>query len=70
MNKAQGIYRIMEFFDCAYEDVITVGDNINDIDMIREFRSYAMENGAEQVRNLANGTVSDITELLERELSF
>ena len=57
----------MEFFGCTYEDVITVGDNINDIDMIREFRSYAMENGVDEVKKLADSIVSDVTELLEKE---
>ncbi len=70
VNKAQGMYRIMEFFGCVYDDVITIGDNINDIDMIGEFRSYAMKNGVDEVRNLANGIVSDVVELIEKELSF
>lgn len=39
VDKAQGMYRVMEFFGGTCENVITVGDNINDIDMIREFRS-------------------------------
>ena len=70
VNKAQGMYRVMEFFGCTYGNVITVGDNINDIDMIREFHSYAMANGVEEVRKMADGIVSDVTELLEKELSF
>lgn len=70
INKAQGMYRVMEFFGGTYGDVITVGDNVNDIDMIREFRSYAMKNGVEEARNLADGIVSDVMELLEKELSF
>ena len=68
VNKAQGMYHVMRFFGGSYEDVITVGDNINDIDMIREFRSYAMANSVDEVQNLADGIVSDVTELLEIEL--
>ena len=67
VNKAQGMYRVMEAFGCAYEDVITVGDNINDLDMIREFRSYAMQNGVQTVKDLADGIVCDVTEILEQE---
>lgn len=69
VNKAQGMYRVMEFFGGSYDGVITVGDNINDADMLREFRSYAMESGVESVKLLANATVSDVTELLKLELS-
>ena len=64
-----GIYRVMEYFGGTYEDVITVGDNINDVDMIREFRSYAMKSGVEKLQALADGIVNDVTELLVRELS-
>ena len=68
VNKAEGIYRIMEYFGCTYDDVITVGDNINDMDMIKEFRSYAMKNGVAEVKNAANGIVSDVTEIFEIEM--
>ena len=68
VNKAQGMYRVMEFFGCSQEDVITVGDNINDVDMIRVFHSYAMNNGVDEIKRLADGLVSDITEICNREL--
>lgn len=68
INKAEGLYRVMEYYGGEYKDMITVGDNINDIDMIREFRSYAMKNGVEAVKNLASGIVSDVIEILEKEI--
>ena len=58
----------MELFGGVYDDVITVGDNVNDIDMIREFRSYAMENGVDEVKCLADVIVSDVTEIFAKEL--
>ena len=69
VNKAEGMYRVMEFFGGKYEDVITVGDNINDTDMLREFRSYAMESGVEYVKALADGIVSNVTEIFEKEMA-
>ena len=68
INKAEGLYRLMEYYGATYDDVITVGDNINDIDMIREFRSYAMKNGVEAVKNIAFGIFSDVAEILEKEI--
>ncbi len=68
VSKAQGLYRVMEYYDCTYDDVITVGDNINDLDMIREFHSYAMENGVEEVKKQADYIVSDVVEILEKEI--
>ena len=70
MDKAKGIYKFIELLDAKYEDVITVGDNINDKDMIKEFRSYAMENAVPLIKELANYETSGITELIEKELGL
>lgn len=68
MDKAKGIYLLMDILGAEYDDVIAVGDNINDRAMIEEFRSYAMENGVELIKELADYTTSGITELIEKEL--
>ena len=68
MDKAKGIYCLLELVGGEYSDVITVGDNINDKAMIAEFRSYAMENGVDLIKSLADYVISDITELIEREI--
>ena len=68
VNKAVGLHRVREHFGARYEDTIAVGDNINDTDMIREFRSYAMANGVDLIKELADDVVSDVTELLEKEM--
>lgn len=68
MDKAKGIYMLLDILGAKYEDVIAVGDNINDLAMIKEFRSYAMDNGVELIKELADCTVSSVTELIEKEL--
>lgn len=68
MNKARGLYILAEHLGAEYEDIIAVGDNTNDRDMIAEFRSYAMENGNDSIKALANYVISDVTELIEKEL--
>lgn len=69
INKAKGIYRLMDIIGAKYEDVIVVGDNVNDRDMIKEFKSYAMENGVDMIKKLADHTTPGVTELIEQELS-
>ena len=69
VNKAEGLNRVMELYGASSEDVIAVGDNVNDTDMIRAFHSYAMANGVRAIQDLADGgIVSDVTEIIEREL--
>ena len=69
MNKAKGLYRLMDIVGAKYEDVITVGDNLNDLDMIKEFKSYAMENGVDMIKKTANYTTPGVAELIDKELS-
>ena len=69
MNKAKGLYKLMEYLGAKYDDVIAVGDNINDSDMIREFKSYAMENGVDAIKGLADYVTPGISELIEKELT-
>ncbi|MBE6717212.1 MAG: HAD-IIB family hydrolase [Ruminococcaceae bacterium] len=68
MDKARGIYILLDKADGKYEDVIAVGDNINDEAMIKEFYSYAMENGVEEIKKIADNITVSIEELIEREI--
>ena len=68
VNKAQGLYEVMKFYHATYNDVIAVGDNLNDLDMLKEFKSYAMENGVEEAKQAATYLISDITQLIQKEM--
>ena len=68
VNKAKGLYKLMELVGATYDDVITVGDNVNDYDMIKEFRSYAMESGVQSIKDLADFTIPGVAELIRKEL--
>ena len=68
VNKAVGLENTCRHYGAAHEDMIAVGDNINDMDMIRAFRSYAMESGVDALKEAADFTTKGIEELIEREL--
>ncbi len=68
INKAKGLYDYLELVGGKYEDMITVGDNINDTHMIKEFRSYAMANGVQSIKDIADYETESVTELIEREM--
>ena len=70
VNKATGLYRLMDLVGAKYDDIITVGDNVNDYDMIREFRSYAMESGVQSIKDLATFVTPGVVELIDRELAL
>lgn len=68
MDKARGLYAYLELVGGSYDDMITVGDNINDTHMIKEFRSYAMANGVQSVKDIADYVTEGIVELIEKEI--
>ncbi len=67
-DKAKGIYKLLAVLGAEYDDVITIGDNINDEHMIKEFRSYAMANGVDYIKQLADDVTKGITELIYKEM--
>lgn len=68
VNKARGLCHLLELVGANHEDMITVGDNTNDYDMIKTFRSYAMANGVASIRELAAFVTPGVAELIEKEL--
>lgn len=68
MDKAKGIYNLLRLIKPDFSDVICVGDNVNDIAMIKEFYSYAMENGVDCIKELADNITASIEDLIEREI--
>lgn len=68
VNKAEGLRWVARHFSSNEDEIIAVGDNVNDADMIRAFRSYAMETGITYIKTLAGQTVETVADLIRKEL--
>ena len=68
VNKAEGIRRLCALYGVAEQDVIAVGDNRNDGDMLKAFYSYAMEHGHPDAKGMATRTTANVTDMILREL--
>lgn len=68
--KSAGLLRLAARLGCSSEDIIAVGDNINDLDMLNTFYSYAVASGVEEAKQAADHVTKGITELIETELSI
>ena len=69
INKAQGLRTLASMLNVDCCDIIAVGDNVNDMAMIKAFRSYAMENGVDKLKRKADEITPSITKLIRRELA-
>ena len=68
VNKATGIRELCAHFGVAEQDVIAVGDNLNDGDMLKAFYSYAMEHGHPDAKALATHLTANVTDMILQEL--
>lgn len=68
MDKAEGIRQLISLWGVAPEDVIAVGDNLNDMAMIRAFPSYAMESGVQELKEAAGRVTETVAQMIDKEL--
>ena len=68
VDKAAGLRRLAAHFGVAEEDVIAVGDNLNDAAMVGAFRGYAMAQGSEELKAIATFVTESVTDLIIKEL--
>lgn len=68
VDKATGIRELCAHYGVAEQDVIAVGDNLNDMAMIKAFYSYAMEHGNEDLKKTATHVTPNVTDMILREL--
>ena len=68
VDKAEGLRRLADHFGVAEEDIIAVGDNLNDAAMVSTFRGYAMAQGSEDLKKVATCITESVTDLIIKEL--
>ena len=68
IDKAEGIRRICSILGVDERDVITVGDELNDLAMLEAFTSYGMSHGNSQIREKVNDVVDSVSDVIFKEL--
>lgn len=69
VSKASGIAKLIEALGIDAEDVVTVGDNFNDLCMLTAYNGYAVAHAPEAVRCQAKRTVKNIAEMVNQLMS-
>ena len=64
-GKEKGIARLIKMLDIKKEEVVTVGDGKNDIEMIKQYNGYAMVTAEEDVKKVASKVFENILEVFE-----
>lgn len=65
VDKAVAVEYAARMFDVPAQNIYTVGDNLNDLAMVRKFHGRAMESGPLALRQAAEKTVGTICEIVK-----
>ena len=65
VSKKFGILKLMELKNFKYEQIITVGDNENDIEMNSYFESYCVKDSKEKLIKVSKHKVNEVYEIIE-----
>ena len=62
-SKVTGIYEYAKMVNCT--EIYAVGDNVNDIDMIKEFNGFAVSNALDEVKAVAKHQCDRIADMID-----
>lgn len=66
ISKKSGILKLMELKNFKYEDIITVGDNYNDIEMNKYFESYCVKNSKKELIQASKHQVNEVFDIINK----
>lgn len=64
VSKAEAIKFLIEKYNLNKNDIYTVGDSVNDIEMCKEFKSFTFINAESDVKDVSNNIVLNFNEVL------
>lgn len=65
VNKAKAISYIMNLENVVEENIYTIGDGYSDIEMIKKYKGYCMENSIEELKKYAICEYNSVSSMLE-----
>lgn len=67
-NKAKSVGKIAKAQKINRKDIYAIGDSYNDLDMIKKFNGYTMENGKDELKQISLSIFPSVSELINKLL--
>lgn len=64
-SKSLMIEKIVETENIKNKDVYTIGDGINDVDMVRDYNGYRVKNSCDELNTITNKVVDSVNDLIK-----
>lgn len=68
-GKVSGLREMLAHFGASEESLFVAGDNLNDLEMLRTFSSFAIDSAREEVRAAATFTAANTAQMIDTILS-
>lgn len=65
VNKANGVEHLKNYLNLDHDIIYTIGDNINDIEMLNKYHGYLIESGLNVMEKCGEGVVKSFKDLIE-----
>ena len=56
---------LSEKLKIGQDEIFTIGDGYSDIEMIKDYKGYAMKESVEELKKVAIGKIESVSELIE-----
>lgn len=67
-NKAKSVEKIAKVKKIDKKNIYAIGDSYNDLDMIKKFNGYTMENGKDELKKISLSIFPSVSELINKLL--
>lgn len=65
-SKSLMIEKILVREEIKKDNVFTIGDGVNDIDMIRKYNGYRVINSCKELDSITNRVIDNVSDLIEK----
>ena len=67
-NKAKAIQKVANIEEVGKKNIFTIGDSYNDIEMIKNFNGYCVNNAKEEIKRISQKQYKSVSKLIEELL--
>jgi len=68
-NKSKAIKLLANYYNLNEDNIYTIGDGYSDIDMIKDYKGYAMRESVKELKEVAIDEVNSVSELIKKIMS-
>lgn len=66
VSKSKPIEFVKEIHDIHKNNIYTIGDNINDLEMLRDYYGYAMFHSKKEIKKIAGNSILSVSSLIRK----